>query len=327
MTNQVPNFDEQAFAEIAREHYGLEGEISSFVSFEDQNALIKTRKGKFVIKIANKRWDLEFVKMQNDVLEYLKMAAPDMRFASVVPALSGEKIIFVNGFAVRILTFLEGEILGNMKRSSKLYRDIGRFMGHFSNAIQGFSHPGMEGSDPLWKLDNVLTCKTYLPDVIDEDARDRIVRLYDEYEKSIMPELPHLRKAIIHGDANEQNLLILPDQPDKIAGLIDFGEMQYGTQINELAITLAYSLLGEDNLQMAADQIIEGYTKAFALEKAEMDILYYLMAMRLVTNITMTSYSAKQHPENTYILISQKPARALLKRLEEENYILGSWKF
>jgi len=322
MTYQVPNFDEQAFAKIAREHYDLEGEISSFVSYEDQNALIKTPKGKFVIKIANKRWALEFVKMQTEVLEHLKNVAPDMTFPSVIPSLNGEKIIFVDGFAVRLLTFLEGNTLGNMKRSPELYRDIGCFMGQFSNAVQGFSHPDMEGSDALWKLDNVIACKAYLPDVIDEDARDRITRLYKEYEKSIRPKLQNLRKAVLHGDANEQNFLILPDQPDKIAGLIDFGEIQYGTQINDLAITLAYSLLGEDDIQMAANNIIDGYIEEFPLEEGEIDILYYLMAMRLVTSITMTSNSAKQHPDNKYILVSQKPAQALLKKLEDEKYIL-----
>jgi Ser/Thr protein kinase RdoA (MazF antagonist) len=322
MTYQVPNFDEQALAKIAKEHYGLEGENSSLVSYEDQNALIKTPKGKFVIKIANKRWDLEFIKMQTDVFEHLKNVAPDMTFPSVVPSLKGEKIIFIDGFAVRILTFLEGNILGNMKRSPELYSDIGCFMGQFSTVMRGFSHLDRDGSDVLWKLDNVIACKAYLPDVIDEDTRDRINRLYEEYEKSIRPVLKNLRKAILHGDANEQNLLILPGQPNKIAGLIDFGEIQYGTQINDLAIAVAYSLLGEDDIQMAANNIIEGYTKKFPLEEAEIDILYYLMAMRLVTSITMTSHSAKQHPDNKYILISQKPAQVLLKKLENEKYIL-----
>jgi Ser/Thr protein kinase RdoA (MazF antagonist) len=321
MTFQVPNFDEQAFAKIAKEHYGLEGEISSFVSYEDQNALIKTPKGNFVIKIANKRGDLEFLKMQTEVLEHLKNVAPDMTFSSVVPSLNGEKIIFVDGFFVRLLTFLEGDVLGNTKRSPELYRDIGCFLGRFSNAMLGFSYPCREGSDVFWKLDNVIACKAYLPDVIDEDDRDRITRLYEEYEKSIRPILQNLRKAILHGDANEHNFIVLPGQPNKIAGLIDFGEIQYGTQINDLAITLAYSLLGEDDIQMASNNIIEGYTKEFPLEKSEIDILYYLMAMRLVTSITLTSHSAKQHPDNKYILISQKPARVLLKKLEDENII------
>ena len=72
---------------------------------------------------------------------------------------------------------------------------------------------------------------------------------------------------------------------------------------------------------MAANNIIDGYTREFPLEEAEIDIQYHLMAMRLVTTITMTSHSAKQHPNNKYILISQKPSRALLKKLEDENII------
>jgi len=68
--------------------------------------------------------------------------------------------------------------------------------------------------------------------------------------------------------------------------------------------------------------IIDGYTKDFSLEETEIDMLYYLMVMRLVTSITMTSHSAKQHPDNNYILISQKPAKALLKKLEDEKNML-----
>ena len=55
----------------------------------------------------------------------------------------------------------------------------------------------------------------------------------------------------------------------------------------------------------------------------EREILYYLMAMRLVTSIIMSSHSAKLFPDNDYIIISQKPARALLKKLEEDKYILS----
>ena len=141
-------------------------------------------------------------------------------------------------------------------------------------------------------------------------------------KKKILPKLDSLRKAVIHGDANEQNFLITPDNPTKIAGLIDFGELQFASQINDLAITLAYALLDEDDIAMASSKIIESYDREFKLEDMERDILYDLMAMRLVTNITMTSHSAKMFPDNKYILTSQKSARELLKKLEDEKYIL-----
>lgn len=322
MQDHIPSFDDEKIAQIVKEHYGLEGKISSFASFEDQNALITTSENRFVLKISNKRWSNNFLKLQTEVLDHLEEIAPDLTIPCIMETLKGEEIISVDGFTIRLLSFLPGELLANMPRTPELYQDVGRFLGQFSHAMESFSSAATEGSDPLWKLDNVIACKEYLPEVIDEDARDRIARLYDEYEKNILPKLPHLRKALIHSDANEQNFLIAPQEPNKITGLIDFGEVQLASQINELAITLAYSLLGEEDIKMASSKIIEGYEKEFPLLEEEREILHYLMAMRLVTSITMTSHQAKLQPDNKYILISQAPARALLKRLEEEKYIL-----
>jgi Ser/Thr protein kinase RdoA (MazF antagonist) len=309
-------------ARLAMDLYGIEGEISPLVSYEDQNALIKTPGAKYVLKIANKKWPQGFVQAQTDVLEYLKVNAPGLRFPSAVKTLEGNTITRVEGFAVRLLTYLEGELLTNMPRTPELYQDVGRFLGQLSKAMQNFPPDSVEGSDPLWKLDNVLACKAYLGDVGDADIRDQFERLYAYYEKNILPVLPRLRKAVIHSDANEQNFLIDPLQPTKISGLIDFGEMQYASQINDLAITLAYGLMGEDDIAMASAKIIEGYDREFSIEAQEREILFYLMAMRLVTTITMSCHNAKLQPDNKYLLVTQKPARVLLGQLEEGKYIL-----
>ena len=323
MSDQVPNFTNESIARILLELYGLEGDISPLVSFEDQNALIKTSGETYVFKIANQKWSHEFLQMQTNVLVYLKERAPELVFPDIVKTFQGQSITYVDGFGIRLLTYLEGDLYTHTPKSPELYQDIGRFMGQFSAAMVNYSAEVEEGSDELWKLDNVMACKDYLSEVLDADAKDRIARLYDVYEEKILPKLSGLRKAVIHGDANEQNILVASDNPKKVSGLIDFGEMQWASQINDLAITLAYSLLGEEDIAMASEKIIEGYDNEFKLLKEEREILYYLMAMRLVTNITMTSYAARLFPENVYILIAQKPARALLKKLENEKYILA----
>ncbi len=323
MNHVVPKFSNEKIAKIVKIHYGLEGEISSFVSYEDQNAQIKTSEGTFVLKISNQVWAQDFVEMQTDVLIHLENNAPSLTLPSVIKTLSGETMINVDGFNVRLLSFLEGELLTNVKRTPVLYKDIGRFLGQFSKGMEGYDHPGRDGSDPYWKLDNVLACRDFLPEVIDEDARDRVGRLLDYYEANILPRLQNFRKAIIHGDANEQNFLISPDEPEKIAGLIDFGEMQYGCQINELAISMAYCLLDEDDIDTAMKNMIAGYEAEFPLLEEERDVLVHLIAMRLVTNITNTSHAYKMQPDNDYILVAQGPAKTLLKRFEDENYIMN----
>jgi Ser/Thr protein kinase RdoA (MazF antagonist) len=323
MPENVPRFNDEALAKLVLDIYGIKGEISPLVSYEDLNARIKTASATYVLKIANKRWSSEFLQMQTDVLVYLETSVPELTFPAVIESLTGETMTSVDGFTVRLLTYLEGELLTNAARTPQLYQDIGRFLGQYSKAMQDYPHAVADGSDELWKLDNVMACKMYLSDITDLDARDRIERLYSVYQKSILPKLPGLRKALIHGDANEQNFLINPDQPMKIAGLIDFGDIHFSSQINELAIALAYGLLEEDDIAMASANMIEGYHREFKLEEKEREILYYLMAMRLVTSITMSSHNAKLFPDNEYILVSQKPARVLLKKMEDEKYILA----
>ncbi|MDG1709415.1 MAG: phosphotransferase [Emcibacteraceae bacterium] len=318
----VPNFDEDQMTKVLKEHYGVEGKISMLVAFEDQNAMVDTGDKRFVLKIANQIWNEDFLQAQIDVMSHLKTEAPTIQCPGIVETLTGKNIVYVDGFAVRLLTFLEGEMLTKMPRSPALYQDAGRFLGQYTKAMETFPNRSVDGSDPFWKLDNVTACKKYLPEVIDEDARDRIERLYAVYEKDILPRLGSLRKAVIHGDANEQNFLLDPNDPTTIIGLIDFGELQHATLVNDLAISMAYGLLGEDDIETGSKSFIKGYTQEFPLLDEELEIIYYLMAMRLVTNITMTSHSAKVYPENEYILIAQKPARELLKKMEEEKYII-----
>ena len=317
MPSQVPNFDNETIARLALELYGIEGEISSLVSYEDQNARIKTSSGSYVFKIANKRWVIEELHMQTEALGHLRATATEMSVPHVIVTRSGDAITVVDGFAVRLFTFLEGSILADAQRSPELYYDIGCFMGRFSRAMQGYAHPAAHRPDDLWNLDNVGACKAYLKDVADRDDRARIERIYGTYEADVLPKLQYLRRSVIHSDANEQNLLVADDRPTKIAGLIDFGDIQLGTHINELAITLAYALLGEDRIESAAREIVQGYTEEFVLEEGELDVLFNLMAMRLVQTIIMSSHNAKEFPDNEYIVIAQKPARALLKELEE----------
>ena len=51
------------------------------------------------------------------------------------------------------------------------------------------------------------------------------------------------RKSVIHGDANDYNILV---KGSTVAGLIDFGDMHYTHLINNLAINLAYMMMGKE---------------------------------------------------------------------------------
>lgn len=195
VSEKQPHFDHKTIAHLAMELYGIEGEMSSLVSYEDQNAYIRTSGGSYVLKIANTRWTSEALHIQTEVLEHLATTAPELSFPQVIPTQSGETMTVVDGFAVRLFTFLEGNILGDALRSPELYRDIGCFTGQFSKAMQGFAHPAAHRTDDSWNLDNVIACKAYLQDAADEDVRARIERIYGAHEKNVLPKLQTLRSC------------------------------------------------------------------------------------------------------------------------------------
>jgi Ser/Thr protein kinase RdoA (MazF antagonist) len=318
MSEKVPNFDTEKIAGLFAELYGLEGEISFFSSFQDQNALIRGSQGSFVLKVHNTRWSREGLEAQVKVLQYLKEKAPEVICPAVIGNKNGEVFTKVEGFDIYLLSFLEGKMLGEVARTPELNRATGRFMGHFSKAMPNFSGTVPPRTGDLWNLDNVLACREYLDDVIDEDLRNCVAGFFERYEKNILPQIKDLRKAVIHADGNEQNILVDETRPGEIVGIIDFGEMQYASQVNELAITLAYALLGQEDFAAAAEEITAGYTEVFPLEEKELEILPDLFPMRLVQNIVMTSHSAKEYPENKHITLSQKAAGVLLRKLESQ---------
>ncbi len=324
MNNPIPDFNDETIAKLVMELYGIEGKISALVSYEDQNARINTLKGSYVLKIANNRLPIEGLQVQTDAFEHVRKTVPTLNLPRIIPSIKGGLITIVDGFAIRLLTFLEGDVLANANRSPALYHSIGSFMGQFSNAMKDFNRPDALRPDDLWNLDNILACKIHLKDVVRSEDRARIERCFDTYVTNTQPKLPELRKAVIHNDANEQNLLVCAQRPDKVSGLIDFGDLQFASQVNELAITLAYALLEEKDIEMAAGEVIHGYTAEFPLEVTELEMLPNLLAMRLVQSIIMSSNNAKAFPDNEYILISQKPALALLKKLENEKPMIGA---
>ncbi len=316
MQNKIPDYNEQAIADFARELYGIKGEISSLDSYEDQNARIKTADASYVLKIANNRLPIVDLRMQTDAIVYAGKTMPELNLPRLIATKNGELITMVDGFAIRMLTFLEGKIIGQGRHNLSLYNSIGSFMGHFSIAMQDFRHPDAYRPDDPWNLDNVLASMQYLDDVKEADDRVRIKHFHDIYINDTQPRLPSLRRSVIHADANEQNLLVTKGAPDEITGLIDFGDLQLATHVNEIAITMAYALLGEDNIEAAGRKILLGYTQKFPLDAEELSVLPNLIAMRLVQSILMSSHSAKLFPDNEkYISYSQKPARELLKKL------------
>ena len=93
---------------------------------------------------------------------------------------------------------------------------------------------------------------------------------FRRHHQRVVPLLPHLRGAVVHHDANDYNVLV---DHGSVSGLIDFGDMVFARQVNELAVTLAYALLDANDVVAAGRDVIGGYIGEFPLTDDELRVL------------------------------------------------------
>jgi 4-aminobutyrate aminotransferase-like enzyme/Ser/Thr protein kinase RdoA (MazF antagonist) len=316
-----PRFSDAELCAIAKTRFGLTGAIKRLDSERDQNALLRTPAGDFVLKVANVAEEKALIDLQNATLVHLAGADPDLRLPRLIPTVDGTESCEVPGTAgihqVRLLTYLDGRPFSvGAAPFPELFEMLGLFMGRLSRALQSFEHPAANRPGFLWALDNAGACRPFTDDIVDADHRMLALQVFDRYEADIAPRLKYLRSGITHQDANENNVLVDETDPTKIAGLIDFGDMCRGRVINELAVTLAHALLEVPDVLSAATALMRGYCQAQPLQSEEIDVLFGLIEARLAMSVSISSNRSKKHPENPYLLVSQAAAFRLLKKLE-----------
>jgi Ser/Thr protein kinase RdoA (MazF antagonist) len=302
LLQNTPAFDVESAIAIVKEHFSLYVSARELPSERDQNFLLTDASGgKFVLKIANALESRALLEAQNAVLDHL---ADRVSFCPrVVPQLNGEWIGSESGYFVRLMTYLPGAPLAEARpHSPALLRDLGSKLGQLDRVLAGFDHPAVH-RDFHWDLANgnrVITEYGHL--IEDTDLRETV---FDCRFESKMD----LRRSVIHGDANDYNILV---ESDRVTGLIDFGDIVYSWTAGELAIALAYVILGKDDPRAAAAHVIDGYAEE--CEVVEQDVLWKLVRLRLAMSVCIAAHQQRQRPENEYLRISQRAiADALLK--------------
>ena len=317
-----PAIKDHQLNQVLRRCYGISGEFKPLVSERDQNIKVNSDKGVFVLKISNTAEDAYILSLQNNALTHLNNTGMQGLVPEVANGLDDQPVQKIQSeqgqHCVRLVSFLQGELYSKVKKSPDLLYSLGEYLGRLSKSLSSFGHPAAHRSDFLWNLDHAIDCKTYLDHIDNQDNRQLIAELFERYEQHVSPKLKYLRCAVVHQDANDNNIIVDAEK-QAVTGLIDYGDLCFGRQINELAVAMAYALQGEQDLYAASQKIINGYVKGFLLLEDELDVLFDLVRMRLVMSVCISSFRAKDYQDNDYLLVSQKPAFDLLWRMQEIN--------
>ena len=84
-----PSFPEDKVGELLAHDYGLVGTLQTLVSERDQNFLIETADGRYVLKIANEVEEGKLLELQNAALKHLAQVDPNLGVPRVTRSKTG----------------------------------------------------------------------------------------------------------------------------------------------------------------------------------------------------------------------------------------------
>ena len=288
---------------IAEKCFGIQASAGELPSERDRNFLLTAPGGeKFVLKIANVNEERVTLEAQNAMLEHL---ADRVEFCPrVLRSVAGEAIEVVDDRLVRVLTYLPGKPLATVETPSpELMYDLGKSLGRLSRALVGFDHPGARRTFHWDLAGGEKVLGKYGAEIKQGSLRELVSRYRARQGESARDWESGLRHSVVHGDANDYNVLV---ERDKVVGLIDFGDIVYSYTVGDLAIAMAYVVLGKADPYAAAAPVIEGYREEFELNQEELEALWPLVRLRLCMSVCIAAHQQAQQPENEYLGISQR---------------------
>ena len=306
---------------VAQEHFDFKGQIKQLAGEFDLNFYMVNERGdEFILKISDVDADLENIDLQNTIMGHLNRKDLNVALPKVLLNKGGEGITEISDWEgnkryVRLLSWLNGRIYANVKyHPERLLASLGNACAEIDQALLDFDHPAAHRKFK-WDNDQALWIKPHLSIFTKPKQAALITHYVSYFEEVVFPKLKSLRKSVIYNDANDYNLLVNQDLVNQaIAGIIDFGDAIYSSTINELAIAIAYAAMNKPDPLAIARQLVAGYHQVFPIQEAELEVLYGLVAARLCISLTVSTLNQKERPENTYLLVSQKPGWDLLEK-------------
>ncbi|MEM7351256.1 MAG: phosphotransferase [Acidobacteriota bacterium] len=318
MAAQKPEFSIDQARQIAHELYGFDGAGKPLPSYYDQNFLLEDPAGsRRVLKISNTMDDFAAVDLQNGTLQ-CAAASRQFEVARLYPTRDDDPIATVKGrngarHHVRLLSYVAGTPWSaSAPYSRRLRLDLGRVTGELTRALEGFAHPAMQRFRE-WDLKHSLRLERYVRDIGDPRRRRLIESILERFADHIEPRLEGLPCGVVHGDVNNDNVLV---RGDRVVGLIDFGDVTYTANVFELAIAVAYAMLGAEDPSAAADDVLQGYLSVRPLQQRERDLVFDLARTRLAASVTFAAHYSRLDPSNTYVATNTVAGWRVLEMLE-----------
>ncbi len=303
------------------QHFGLRGELRLLDGERDQNFLVSSdNEQRYVLKIANAMETDGSIEFQVGALQHIECTDRTLPVPRVIATVDDQHYArhqFPDGreHFVYLLSCLEGVTADDAGFifDAAGYRRLGAFMARLDIALRGYFHRAAERDHPR----NIAACGRLrsLTQHLDAD-REAVEAVLDRMSGEVLPQLRKLRHQVVHQDAHTDNVLVDAANPEEITGLIDFGDMLYGTLVAEIAVACDSIPLGATDIVTPACDIVAGFDSVLSLEEQEVDLVYELVCARTAMTATIAAARAARTPGQSSHMLSSGPFVERLQELE-----------
>lgn len=319
-------------ARIAWELFKIKGNVKALPGELDFNFKIEDKDGgAYILKISRPDEKESYLDFQQDILHHVSLNAKNLISPKVILDSQGNSISeIVDDYGqlrkVRLLSWIHGRVWSGVNpQLDDLRYSLGEQCGKLTMALQGFDHPEAH-RDFVWDVAQGAWTEEHIH--LFKDEEKEILSYFQRIFRQAKPTYSQLRKAVVHNDANDNNVIVSTDLvTPKVVSAIDYGDSIYTQIINDLAIACAYAIMHHNDPLQAALPIVKGYHENFALTPKELEHLYISIAMRLVISVTKSAINKIAEPDNDYLLVSEAPAWELLKKWRQQSADLAYFSF
>ncbi|XP_036971363.1 hydroxylysine kinase-like [Acanthopagrus latus] len=328
-----PNFSPSQVEDVVKRLFRLTAsEIRSLPSYGDQNLYVAVVEGgEYVLKImdSEESKNQTLIEVQTFAMSWLHQNGLPAQTA--LPTASGQLMSLeemdcgygCQKYLVRLLTYLPGTTISKAPLTPQLLYETGKTAARMDQILQELQHPHLsvlQREKFIWSMSSIPLLEEYL-NVFDGDPLLEVVEdVIHQYKTTVIPKRCNFRKCINHSDFSDLNILVQPDETDgyRISGILDFGDMNTGYYIHELAINIMHMMTEHPEPIEVGGPVLAGWESVIPLNEAERDCLYLLVLSRFCQLLTLSRHKVKLHPENAeYLMITSKRGIHTLRHLWE----------
>ncbi|MBU3941097.1 MAG: phosphotransferase [Nanoarchaeota archaeon] len=258
--NENVNFTYVELQTVA-DRFGI-GKITEEPTLEEgglvnYNFVVKTGSGTYMVRAKNSElgtWEKDKMKLEHAVTDHLNNTDFPYQVPSFLSDISGERHLELSGKVYEVYERLPGEDCGPVEKL-----ELTKAMARYHKAMEQFSEHKPEHIQGLydergWLYERYLELEGRLTspqNELDQFMADSLPYLMECYRKLTEEAVPTQVSLAIHNDFSEDNVLC---SDGSISGIIDFGNVRWGSKSQDLARLTK----GEPS---EVDNLIEEYRK------------------------------------------------------------------